>query len=210
MAPQLAMLAAAALMLAPIVAEAQQKGERYTYRCTGKDGKKYYGSTIPTPCLGQPIDQLNARGMLVKRIDPEGDEKARLAKEAEEQRLREEDQARREERRRDRALLATYTSVKDIDDARRRALAGNKQAISEVERRIEALKKRRAGYDKELEFYKAGSTPPANLQREIRNADIDLKAQESLLAAKEKEGESINAKYDEDKKRYLEATGRSR
>lgn len=209
LAPQLAMLAAAALMLAPLVAQAQHKGERYTYRCTGKDGKKYYGSTIPTPCLGQPIDQLNARGMLVKRIDPEGDEKARLEKEAEDKRAREEDQARREVLRRNRALLATYTSVKDIDEARRRALTGNKKAISEVEQRIDALKKRRAGYDKELEFYQGANTPPAKLQQDIRNTEIDLKAQESLLAVKEKEEESINARYDEEKKRYIELTGRN-
>src|SRR3970040_1498919 len=107
MAPQLALLAAAALMIAPLAAEAQQKGDSFTYRCTGKDGKKYYGSTIPTPCLGQPIYQLNMRGMLVKRIDPEGDEKARLEKEAEEKRLREEGAAKKEALRRNRALLAT-------------------------------------------------------------------------------------------------------
>ena len=74
---RLAMIAAAALIAAPLAAQAQgAKAERYTYRCTGKDGKKYYGSTIPTACLGTPIDQLNERGIRVKRIDPEGDEKA--------------------------------------------------------------------------------------------------------------------------------------
>ena len=56
---RLAMIAAAALIAAPLAAQAQgAKAERYTYRCTGKDGKKYYGSTIPTACLGTPIDQL--------------------------------------------------------------------------------------------------------------------------------------------------------
>jgi len=206
MAPQLALLAAAALMIAPLAADAQQKGERFTYRCTGKDGKKYYGSTIPTPCLGQPIDQLNMRGMLVKRIDPEGDEKARLEKEAEEKRLREEDATRKEALRRNRALLATYTSEKDIDAARRRALAENQKVVKEAEQRIEALKKRRAGYDKELEFYQGGSTPPAKLQEDIRATEADLEATQGLLAAKRQQTEAINAKYDEDKRRYAELT----
>jgi len=206
MAPQLALLAAAALMIAPLAAEAQQKGDSFTYRCTGKDGKKYYGSTIPTPCLGQPIDQLNMRGMLVKRIDPEGDEKARLEKEAEEKRLREEGAAKKEALRRNRALLATYTSEKDIDAARRRALAENQKAVKEAEQRIEALKKRRAGYDKELEFYKDGNKPPAKLQEDIRATEVDIEATQGLLASKRKQTEAINAKYDEDKRRYVELT----
>jgi hypothetical protein len=201
------MLAAAALMLAPLGAEAQGKAG-LTYRCTGKDGKRYYGSTIPRQCLGQLVEQLNQQGMVVKRIDPEGDEKARAAKQAEAAKKREEAAARREADRRNRALLATYTSAQDIEDARKRALDAHGRTLQDAELRIEALRKRRAGYDKELEFYKGDNKPPAKLQQDIRNAEIDLEAQEGLLAAKKKEAEAINERYDEDKKRYLELTGR--
>src|SRR6185369_15906147 len=48
----------------------------------------------------------------------------------------------------------------------------NKKAVRDVEGRIDALKKRRAGYDKELEFYqdkKGGATPPAKLAEDIQN-----------------------------------------
>lgn len=207
---RLAMIAAAALIAAPLAAQAQQgaKTERYTYRCTGKDGKKYYGSTIPTACLGMPIDQLNQRGIRVKRIDPEGDEKARLAKEAEEKRLADEAQERREELRRNRALLATYTSEKDIEAARKRALADNQRAVKEAQARIELLKKRRAGYDKEMEFYKEADKAPSKLREDIRATEVDLDATQGLLEAKQKETESINAKYDEDRRRYRELTGK--
>jgi len=210
MAPRLAILAAAALLCAPLVAEAQRGGppqERYTYRCTGKDGKKYYGSTIPTQCLGEPIDQLNSRGMRVKRIDPEGDEKARLEKEAEEKRLAEEASERREEARRNRALLATYTSERDIESARRRALADNQKAVQEAQRRIEILQKRRAGYGKELEFYKDGK-PPAKLQEDLRATEVDIEATTGLLASKQKEAASINERYNEDRRRYRELVGK--
>lgn len=204
------MIAAAALIAAPLAAHAQRGGqaESYTYRCTGKDGKKYYGSTIPNACLGMPVDQLNARGIRVKRIDPEGDEKARLAKEAEEKRLAEEAADKREVLRRNRALLATYTSEKDIEAARRRALSDNRRAVKEAEARIELLKKRRAGYDKELEFYKDGAKPPEKLQADIHTTEVDLEATQGLLEAKQKEAVSINAKYDEDRRRYRELTGK--
>jgi hypothetical protein len=200
----------AALIVAPLAAYAQAE-KQLTYRCTGGDGKKYYGSTIPMQCMGHLVEQLNAQGMVVRRIDPQGEEKAREAKEAAAAKQREEDAARREESRRNRALLATYTSERDIEEARFRALADNEKAVKELEGRIGELKKRRAGYDKELEFYqdkKGNSKPPAKLSEDVSNTDIDLRAQEDLLAAKKKEVQVINAKYDEDKKRYSQLARR--
>jgi hypothetical protein len=193
------MILAAALAL-PLMAQAQ-----VTYRCTGSDGKKYYGSTIPMECGGQPVEQLNAQGRVMRRIDPEADEKTKAEKEAEAAKKREEDIATREETRRSRALLATYTSERDIEDARSRALADNQKAVDDVQTKIDAIQKRRTGFNKELEFYK-DKQPPTRLTSDITNAEIDLKAQEDLMAAKKKEVASINAKYDEDKRRYVELT----
>ena len=198
----------AALMITPLAVQAQ-----ITYRCTGKDGKKYYGSTIPMQCMGHPVEQLNAQGLVVRRIDPEGEQKEREAKAAAEAKTKEQEAATREESRRNRALLATYTSERDIDDARSRALEDNHSVVQQMETKIDALKKRRAGYDKELEFYqdKKGNTkPPAKLLDDISSVDIDLKVQEELLTTKKKEVDTINAKYDQDKKRYLQLTRGSR
>jgi hypothetical protein len=197
----LKILMLAAGLAVPLTAQAQAA----MYRCVSKDGKRYYQATIPMECAGQPIEQLNKQGMVVRRIDPEGDEKARQDKAAADAKKREEDLATREDSRRNRALLATYTSERDIEDARTRALADNQKAVSEVQTKIDAIRKRRTGYDKELEFYK-GKEPPAVLTANIKNTEIDLKAQEELMAAKKKEVVTINSKYDEDKKRYLELT----
>ena len=211
MTPHLAVLATAALMAAPIVVLAQPKSsEQYTYRCTGNDGKKYYGSTIPNACLGRPLELINKQGLVVKRIDPEGDEKARLAKEAEAERKREVEAATKDAQRRSRALLATYTSEKDIEESRARDLRNHEKGVQEVQKRIDDIKKRQAQFQKELDLFKTAGkgNPPQRLKEEITNADIDLKAQETLLDAKKKEAVGINARYDEDKRRYKEATGR--
>jgi len=186
----------------PLAAQAQ-----VTYRCTGKDGKKYYGSTIPMQCVGLPVEQLSKHGNVIKRIDPVGEEKEKQEKEAALAKKKEEDAVAREEQRRNRALLATYTSERDIEDARQRALQDNQRAVAEVQAKIDAIKRTRAKYVKELEFYqdkKGTAKPPAKLAQDIANADIDLKAQEDLLAVKQKEVVAINARYDEDKKRYVE------
>ena len=193
-------VAAAALLLPPLVADAQ------SYRCTSKEGKKYYSSTIPRQCIGQPVEQLNSQGTVVRRIDPEGSEKERQAKEAAEAKKREQLATQREAARRNRALLATYTSAKDIDDAHRRALANNEKAAGEVERRIGEIRKRLAGYEKEIGLYKGKGEPPAKLTDDLRNAQVDLKYQEELLGVKQKEVVEINARYDDDKKRYVELT----
>jgi hypothetical protein len=195
----------ATLMLGAASAAAQQPAQM-TYRCTGADGKRYYGATVPEPCLGQPIEQLNMQGLVVRRIDPQASEKERQQKQLELARKREEDAAAREAGRRNRALLATYTSEKDIDDARGRALAENRTAVKEIEARIAELKKRQVGYEKELEFYQGKAKPPGKLEEDIKNAEIDFSAQEELLAAKKKEVDSINSRYDEDKRRYAELT----
>jgi chromosome segregation ATPase len=187
----------AALLLAPS-AEAQ------TYRCLGKDGKRYYGWVVPEECSGQPVEQLSPQGMVVKRFDPEGSAKERVAKEAAEAKKREEDAAAREVARRNRALLATYTSEKDIDEARERALEDNNKAIREVEERIAEIRKRQADYEKELEFYTGKNQPPAKLTDDILSAQTDLKAKQELLEVKKREVSGINAKYDEDKKRFVE------
>jgi hypothetical protein len=205
-------LAAATLALAAAVAHAQNRDEQYTYRCTGKDGKKYYGQTIPQACIGRPLELINKQGMVVKRIDPEGDEKARLAKEADAQKKRDMEAAQREQLRRSRALLATYTSEKDIEEARGRALRDHHNQLQEVERRIDDIKKRQARYERDVAVYKESGKgePPARLKEEISNAEIDLKAQETLLEAKKKEAAGINARYDDDRRRYREATGKRR
>ena len=203
-----AAVAAAAIAGTPLLALAQKSSgipTNVTYRCTGKDGKKYYGSAIPPQCYGQPLELLNNRGLVVKRIDPEGDEKEKAEKAAALAKQKEESAALREETRRNRALLATYTSERDIEDQRARALKDQQKSMMEVEGKIDALKKKRAGYDKEADLYK-GKDLPAKLSEDIANAEIDLKAQEDLLAAKKREVVAINARYDEDKRRYKELT----
>lgn len=220
-------LLAAALALAPLAAQAQPAPAGLTYRCVGNDGKKYYGSIIPPQCTGRLIEEMSNQGVVVRRIDPEGDEKQRIAKEAAAAKKREDDTLAKEASRRNRALLATYTSDKDIEDARGRTLADNEKTIKEIELRIGEIKKRQAAHTKEMEFYKDGaakpsadkkgkapakaeSKVPSKLLQDIASVEGELTAQENLLAAKRKEIETINAKYDEDKKRFAELTKRGK
>jgi len=200
MNPKLAVLAALVALL-PLAAGAQS-----AYRCVGKDGKKYYASSVPTECLGQPVEQLNSQGMVVKRFDAAASAAEREKKAAEEEDRKKREAISKEEGRRNRALLATYTSEKDIDQARGRALKENHTAVTEIEARIAALMKRQGELKKALQSSQAKGKPPSTIERDMKNVEFDIKTQQQLLAAKTKEVDQINARYDEDKKRYVELT----
>jgi hypothetical protein len=199
MNPKIAILAAS-LALLPFAAEAQ------SYRCVGKDGKKYYGSAVPPQCLGQPVEQLNAQGMVTKRFDAAASAAEREKKVAEEEERKKREAVNKEEGRRNRALLATYTNEKDIEEARARALKENEAAVKDIEKRIGGLKKRQEELKKEMEFYSGKNKAPQKLDQDMKSAEFDVKTQEDLLAAKKKEVEQINTRYNDDKKRYNELT----
>jgi hypothetical protein len=198
-------LAVGLIAAAPLLSQAQG----LTYRCTGPDGKKYYGSTIPMRCAGRLVEVLNPSGMVVKRIDQVADEKARAAKAAATasaaNRGPEQSIAERDQERRNRALLATYTSVKDIEDARARALRENAQQAGRFEQKISELKTRRGRYEKELATYKKDGKVSTTVEDNIKNVDLEIRVQDELLTSKRKEVDGINAKYDQDKRRYSEA-----
>lgn len=207
MKPRLSRAASLALGFAlPIALAATPAQAQQSYRCVGKDGKKYYGQAMPPQCIGQPAEVLSPQGMVVRRIDPQASAAERAQKEAEEAERKKREAIVKEEGRRNRALLATYTSEKDIEEARARALKDNQLAVSDIEKRIGGLKKREQDLTKELEFYTGKNQPPQKLRQDIANAQIDIKAQEQLLGAKKREVDTINQRYDDDKKRYVELT----
>ncbi|HXZ93204.1 MAG TPA: DUF4124 domain-containing protein [Burkholderiales bacterium] len=179
------------------------------YRCTSKDGRVYYGQTVPNQCIGQLVEQINSQGLVIKRIVPtNAPVEDPAAKEAEEKKKQEEAARAKEEERRDNALLATYTSVKDVDDARTRALAEPTARVAEIEARIAELKKKQAGLSQRRATYTSDKPPPVSLTEEIQNVESELGLQNELAASKRREITGINAKYDEDKKRYIRLTGR--
>jgi len=201
----------AALLALPLAVEAQAPPAT-TYRCIGKDGKKYYSQAVPPACIGMPVEELNAQGLVVRRFDAAATAAEREKKEAEEAERKKREAVSKEEGRRNRALLATYTSEADIDQARSRALQENETAMKDLERKITALKADRAKAAQDLQFFEGKTSTPqqqqdkAKLDQRLQSFDFDIKTQEQALATKKQEVAQINARYDEDKKRYGELT----
>ena len=190
------------LALASAPASAQSR----LFKCKDGKGKTYYTQTPPTECLGKEMDELNKQGTLVKKREAALTPEQLAAREAEEKRKKEEELAAKEENRKNQALLNTYASEKDIEDGRQRALRQAEQAAKDIEKRIAEAQKRTQALAAEKEFY-VKKPMPKKLQDDIKNNEIESKVQQDALAAKRKELGDINAKYDEDKRRYLQLTG---
>ena len=197
--PVLTLSLAAALALPAFSAQAQRM-----YKCVDSSGKVYYTQIPPKECQGQSTQELSKQGRIVKEnvvLTPE----QRAAKEAEAKKKAEADRIAGEERRKAMALLNTYSSEQDIEDARARSLKAVDDAIKVAERRIAEAQKRRDGFEKEKEFY-AKKAPPPKLQQDIQQTELEMKNQKELADAKRKEVSTINAKYDDDKRRFHELT----
>jgi len=193
---------AIALALAAAPAVAQQR----MYKCKDDKGKTYYTQLPPVECLGKEMDEMSKQGTVVKKREAALTPEQVAAREAEDKRKKDEELAAKEEKRKNQALLNTYASEKDIEDSRARALKQAEQASKDIEKRIAETQKRAQVFEKEKEFYQK-KPMPKKLQDDLKNVEIDIKVQQDALAAKKKELDDINAKYDEDKRRYLELTG---
>src|SRR3977135_4369910 len=107
-------LCSTVLALAPAAAQERM------YKCVDARGKVYYTQVPPPECLGRDTQELNKSGSLIRRnpavvpLTPAQEQ----AREAERKKKVEEEEKSKEERRKNLALLNTYSSERDIDDAR--------------------------------------------------------------------------------------------
>lgn len=197
--PALAALAAA-IAATPVAAQK-------LYKYTDSEGRVRYTDRPPIDMTGKAHEQLNSQGTVVKRKNAALTPEEIAAQEEERKRKAEQDAIAREEKRKNLALLATYPSMQDLEDAHARALANNAEASRQVEVRIAELKRRHKTLTDEAEKLQQAKKPvPAQLKRDLFDVESDMRAQSELLEVKKKEVELINARYGEDKRRYAELT----
>jgi hypothetical protein len=172
------------------------------------DGGRICGDSMPEQCRGKAYRILDSSGNLLKEVGPPltAEQKAQAAAEA--LRKKELEEQAKEQRRKDQALLDTYATPQDIDLAQSKAEADVNLAIKGAEDRIAAARKQRMKFEEEAEFYKKKALPP-EVAKGIRDADHEIKTQQELLDVKKGDAATIKAKYNADRKRYGELTGRN-
>ena len=175
--------------------------------CTDNNGKQVCGDLLPQACYGKAYREIGESGRTIRTVEAPLTAEQRAQRAAEEEKRKAEEIARKEQQRKDQALLETYGSAKDIEIMRQRAQEDVYKSIKSAEASIVEIKKKRKAFENEAEFYKKKAMP-AEVQKGLRATEFEIKAQQSVIEAKKKELEIIRVKYDEDLKRYNELSKR--
>ena len=173
------------------------------YCCTDAAGRQVCADLLPQVCIGRTYRVLGESGRTVRVVEapPSSEQRAQRA-EQEAQKKEQEIQAA-EKRRQDQALLNTYGSEREIEMMRARAIDDVRKAIQAAETKIAETQARRKHFEDEAEFYKKKKLPP-EIDKGLRDADADIKAQQQLILAKQAEIDALGSKYDDEKRRYQE------
>ncbi|MCK9201250.1 MAG: DUF4124 domain-containing protein [Gallionella sp.] len=178
------------------------------YKWVDDQGVTHYGETIPPEYANKDRTELNKTGRAIKKDEVLSPEK-RLAKKEAEAKKRAEAEAVLESKRRDKALVNTYSSPAEIDLARSRNLQQIDARVSGAGAQAKIVSDSLLGLQKEADGYKqAGKKLPASLQEDLTETQTRLtKLQQDLDKAKA-EKSAMEARYDADKARYKELTGK--
>ena len=200
------MVFAAVAALAVPVAQA-------AYKCTDEKGKTHFGDTPPAACATVMMYEISRSGTVLRKIDPTPTPEQVRARAEEEARQKEAARAADDQRRKDLALLATYSSEKDIDISLDRNLEPINGRIRITQDRIKSVEKRIQELEDELEFYKAGKSKtkgargreaPAQLTADHDRSVSEKALLVSSMSGYEKEIEQVRARFEADKLRYRE------
>lgn len=179
-----------------------------TFCCTDEHGRRVCGDILPAQCQTRAYNEFNAQGVVKKKYEAPLTPEQRAQRDAELARKKAEEHAAAEQARLDRAMLASYTSVADIDAKRARTVAGAQADIKTAQERLEAAQARREKLLKSAERYGGDKPMPETLKANLRDSEAELVARQATLAEKKKELVLIEERFDHDRHRFLELTGK--
>lgn len=182
------------------------------FKCVDERGITHVGDTPPPGCAKVLMYEINRAGHVLREIPPTLTPEQAKQKQAEDAKRRAAEKIAAEQKRKDTALLQTFSSEKEFDVVRDRNIEPLKSRIRNAQERIKAVDKRAKELDDEAEFYKAGKkgkskgkaveVPKSMLEEQER-----LKAEKATLgksiAATEKEIDDLREKFEADKRRWM-------
>ena len=192
----LALVAAAALLALTGHARAA------LYKWVDEHGEVHYSDKVPPEAVNKGNVELNKQAVPIKKTEPALTPEQLRAKAADDERQRALAKQQEEIARRDRALLASYTSENEIDLARTRALQTIDNVMQSAQAYSAQLMKRRESVVAKKAA--AGDKAPANLEHDLEMLNGEIERQAELIAQKKREAATVTAKYDADKSRWRE------
>ena len=200
-------LALIGLLIPFALAHAQATGKIVCWK--DKAGKTIgCGDKVPPEYQDNAIRELNKRGVTVNASEPAPTPEQKKAAQAEADRKAAENQVAAEQKRRDKALLDTFTTLKEIDLKRNRDIQLIESNIEAQQTNLKNANDRQADARNRIEQYKKENKPaPVPIQEEYERSEAAKVKIQAQIAQKRKEIVDLNQQYDDMKKRFAELTG---
>ena len=172
--------------------------------------RDHAGRTItsdrPIPDCAGVMRELGPSGILRREIAPPLTADQQRQKDADDKAKRAAEEAVREKRRRDSALLTAYQNEDQIEAARKRALADADESLKTSHARLVELGKERTGLQQEAATYKGKAMPPL-FKRKMDDNQALIDDEEASIRTRQSDVERINGRYDDDRARFRELNG---
>ena len=183
------------------------------YKCVDAKGVTHIGDTPPPGCADIVMYEVTTSGKIIRKIDPTPTEEQLRARQEEYERAKAQIRDAADQKRKDMALINTFSSENEFDVVRDRNIDPLNSRIKMAQERIKAIDKRSAELEEELEFYKAGKSKgktkeaPPQLTGDLIRLKTERSTLEKSIASSEKEIETLKVKFDTDKRRWVAIKG---
>jgi len=178
------------------------------YKWVDDKGTTHYGETVPPEYAGKDRTELNKSGRVIEKKEVLTPEERRASEEADAKKRSDEEVAL-ERKRRDNALVNTYSNAKEIDLARNRNLQQIEARINSINSQLKMANNNLLAFQKEAEtLTKAGKKIYPSLQEDLKESQARSARLQQDLEKATAEKATLDARYDADKARYKELTGR--
>jgi len=165
------------------------------------------GDKVPPEYQDNATKQLNQRGITVNQSEPALTAEQKKALQAEADRKAAENQIAAEQKRKDKALLDTFTTAKEIDLKRNRDIQLIESNIEAQQTNLKNANDRQVDARSRIEQFKKENKPaPAPIQDEYDRAEAAKAKIQAQITQKRKEIADLNQQYDDLKKRFIELT----
>ena len=162
------------------------------YKWTDDKGAVHYGDSIPARYLNKEHDEMNAQGQTVKQVDPEKAEAERKEAARQAEIKKEKDKKLAAQRQRDRVLLDTYTTERDLIAARDARFEAVDSQIQLSESIIDDSKAKLESSQKLADSLKKQGKPiPETLAAKIEREQSQIATQEDVKQSRVKQRKDI-------------------
>jgi hypothetical protein len=171
------------------------------YRWVDEHGVVHYGDSVPPQYSEKERTIFNSRGVAVGHISAQKSAEQQAADDREEQEIN-------KQRQHDSFLIATYTSVKDIERLRDVRLDQMKGQRVAAEQYVETLRSRLASLQSRAMLFRPYNARgdahrmPDDLAEDLVRTVNELRIQSTALTAKSDEESTLRSQFNADIERY--------